>query len=214
MVLLISARDSEDCCAKNFERTLFRDPKVVKYTKKYLLPFRFNRDEGIGRNLYHEYSLESKKPSVLVMDWEREILFKTQRCINPGDCLKGMVEALTLTKNRMTYSQRTVKKLKATALLVKNKEYDEALYELKSVKPELLLLSLRKRALGQIRYMEKVAARKLALAKKYEEEKDFEKALSLYKEVSESFRRMNKVKDEASAGLYRVQQLVNRSGSS
>jgi len=211
VIRLISGRDADDCCAKNFERTLFRSPKVVKFAKKYLIPYRFDRDSGLGRRIHKRYGLNEAKPSVLVLDWEGEVLYKTQHCINPGDCLKGMADARALTLRRVSYSKAAGEKLDETARLIQSKEYDSALKKLGLIQPELLLLSTRNTAKSQVRYIEKVAEKNLQRAKQYEESGQYAKALALYRKIQQAFHRHKATEETASAALRRVRQLASRS---
>lgn len=205
LVLLISsASDAENCCAKNYERTLFRSPKVVKYAKKSFLPIRLDRGYGLGKELYASYELSEKNPAVLVVDKDGDLLYKTQQCTEPRDCLEGMQTAMLLTRQREAYAPTANQRLASARESINEKNYRDALISLGRLNRKYLTVPLRETVARYYKKLEFEARKRLKTAVAYEKKKAFDRADEIYREVSRSFSRMEKVKARAEAGLKRV----------
>lgn len=205
LVLLISAKsDKEHCCAKNYERTLFRAPKVVKYARKSFVPIRLDRSYGLGKQLYATYELMEKNPAVLVVDKDGDLLYKTQLCTEPRDCLKGMQTAMLLTKRREAYTPTVDKRLASARGSINEKEYRDALFSLSKINKKYLTAPLRKKVARYYKKLESDARKRLKVASRYEKKNSLDRAREIYREVSRGFSRMEKVKSRADAGLKRV----------
>jgi hypothetical protein len=178
----------------------------VQFAKEHCVPFRLDRDNGRGKEFFDKHKLETKKPAILVFDSEGELLYKTQRCVNPNDCLKGMQQARTLMSSRAAYAKTAAKKFTEIEKWVQAQNYDDALAALNRFKPQLLGLSLRGKVEEQLRAIEKAGSEKLEQAKQLEERKDYDRAGSLYREVLKSFARLDKVENQAKEGLQRLKR--------
>ena len=213
LVLLVSENDSDDCCAKNYERTLFRNGKVVSYAKKSLVPFRFSRSFSFGKSLYKKYDLELKKPAVLVLDADGDLLYKRQRCTEPRDCLKGMIGAVVASKKKVAYSNRAKEKIKQAEKLMRQKKFSKALRKLDSIKSQKVVVPLRTKIEKRYSWLERVGKKRLRRARKYEKNGDLERARKTYESVSKSFSRLQKLKKYAQAGLKRIRKLEKETAS-
>ncbi len=207
IVLLISSGDGKDCCAMNFERTLFRSPKVIKYAKQNFVAYRFDRTFGTGKELSDKYKLEEKKPAVLVLDEDGEVLYKTQRCTNPGVCYLGLRHARVLSAKRQAYAKTYTKTMSEVEKLLEDSSYDRALYKLDRLKPELLQLALREKVKETRESIQKSGTERLDEARALEESKDYDKALEIYRDVARGFRRIETIEDAAKDGIVRVKRL-------
>ena len=205
LVLLISSSsDSKHCCAKNYERTVFRSPKVVKYAQKSFVPIRLDRSHGTGKQLYAKYELLEKNPAVLVVDKDGDLLYKTQLCTEPRDCLKGMQTAMLLTSRRQAYAPKVNKRLAIAREGINSKEYRDALISLGRINKKYLTAPLRKKVARYYKKLESDARKRLKVASRYEKKNALDRAGEIYGEVSRSFSRMKKVKARADAGLKRI----------
>ncbi len=205
LVLLISSgTDAKHCCAKNYERTVFRSPKVVKYAAKSFVPIRLERSKGLGKQLYAKYDLLDKNPAVLVVDKDGDLLFKMQQCAEPKDCLKGLQTAMLLTSRRQAYAPRVNKRLAIARDGINGKKYRDALISLGKINKKYLTAPLRKKVARYYKKLESDARKRLKVASRYEKKNALDRAGKIYREVSRSFSRMKKVKARADAGLERV----------
>ena len=205
LVLLLSAgSDTKSCCAANFERTLFRSPKLVKYAKQTLVPYRVDRSFGVGKALYAKYDLSETKPAVLVVDEHGDVLYKTQCCTEPRDFLKGMQVATLVSKKRQAYSPTVTTRLKSARQSIKAKEHRDALITLGKIKKNYLTAPLRSKVKRYYKKIESDAKKRLKVAAGYEKKNDLERAGEVYREVARNFSRLKKVKTRAQAGLKRV----------
>ncbi len=209
LVLLISsASDAKHCCAMNYERTVFRSPKVVKYAEKSFVPIRLDRSHGLGKSLYAKYDLLDKNPAVLVVDSDGDLLYKTQLCTEPKDCLKGLQTAMLMTSRRQAYAPKVNKRLAVAREGINGKEYRDALISLGKINKKYLTAPLRKKVARYYKKLESDARKRLKVASRYEKKNDFGRASEIYREVSRSFSRMKKVKTRAVAGLKRVSSRI------
>ena len=204
LVLLVSSKDKKHCCAMNYERTVFRSPKVVKYAKKGFVPIRLERSTGLGKQLYAKYDLLDKNPAVLVVDQDGDLLYKTQLCTEPRDCLKGLQTAVLMTVKRQAYAPTVDRQLAITRDGINGKEYRDALVALGKIKKNFLTAPLRKKVARYYKKLESDARKRLKVASRYEKKNALDRAGAIYREVSRSFSRMKKVKSRADAGLKRV----------
>ncbi len=204
LILLVSGKDSKSCCAANFERTLFRAPKVVKYAKKSLAAYRLDRTHGAGKEFYAKFELKSTIPAVLVVDEHGDLLYKTQYCTEPRHCLTGMQVATLLTKKRAAYTPTATKKFKSAFKNIKGKQYRDALITLGKINKKYLTAPLTKKLDRYYKKVESDAKKKLKLARRYENKNDLERASEIYKDASREFSRLKKVRARARAGLKRV----------
>jgi hypothetical protein len=211
VVLLVSKNDTKDCCAQNYERTVFRSPTVVKYAKDHLIAYRFDRDTGTGKDLVDKYKLETVKPAILVLDWDGELLYKTQRCVNPGDCLLGLKYAAGLTAKRVAYEKTATKKLGEVDDLVKSAEFDRAIATLEGLKADMLLLSQRRKADELRDGIAATGREKLEQARGLEGEKQFDRAAEIYRDIARGFKRIDSIEKEAKEALIRVKRLQEAS---
>ncbi len=213
LVLLVSPSDGKDCCAANYERTLFRSPRLVKYARGGAVPFRFNRDHGIGRELYASFELDSKKPSVLALDLDGTLLYKTQRCTEPRDCLKGLAVARAISARKQAYAPKVEERLSKARKLINDRDYKKALESLSRINESYLTATLKKKV---ARYHSKVFSdgkSRLRTARKYEKNGRLDSAERIYAEVARSFSRVKKLKDVARKGYVRVRQAQRESST-
>jgi hypothetical protein len=213
LVLLLAGSDGADCCAKNFERTLFRDDKVLKFARKNFAPYRLERMEGPGLKFYDKFKLNVKKPAVLVLDTDGDPLFAVQKCINPGDCYKGLAAAVTRAAQKTALTVKAQASFEKAETLIGEKKYGEAVDALQKIPAAKIARPLREKVERKLKALEAYAHRRLASAAKYEEKKNFERAREIYSDVSENFARFKKAKSEALAGLRRVRQAEADGGS-
>lgn len=206
VVLLIGSADSKDCCAVNYERTLFRNEKVVKFAKEHAVSYRLDRGGYLGSQFYKKFSLSKKKPALLVLDHHGDLLYKLQLCENPKTVAKEFKSAQLLTRKREAAAGKNAKKVRAIKKLVKAKKYPQALTSMSRLKPKALTLPLRKRLKAQQRAVFSLAKKKLRVARKLVKKKQYDRAISLYQGVAKQFGRLKSVKKKARAGLERARK--------
>ncbi len=100
LVLVVSSEFSKDCCAANFERAIFRDKDCVELAKSFLC-VRYNAVVGAEANWVERFSVNTKKPAILLLDAEAGLLHKQQLCANPNDYEKAMKDALAANEMRV-----------------------------------------------------------------------------------------------------------------
>ncbi|MEM7167700.1 MAG: hypothetical protein AAF581_19770 [Planctomycetota bacterium] len=103
LVLVVSERHKDDCCAANFERAVLRSARVVALAKQFDC-FLFT---NAGKTpLTKRFALNAKKPAMLILDAEGGLIHKQQKCINPLDYLKILKSGSGLNKKRLKLRDR------------------------------------------------------------------------------------------------------------
>ena len=210
LILLIHGGDAKDCCAQNYERTVFRDQKVVDYAKKYFTSYRFDRGDSAGQAMYKKLKLEAKKPALLVMDDEGQMIFKAQLCQNPKTVHAAMRKTMASLKQKLVNSVKAEKKLASVQKLAQSGRYDQAIRSLSSIKTKRVTTSVRDRIDSQKKALNAAALRRLKEGIALEKKRDYEGAMEIYEEVGKSFRRISKVKAYATKCIQRVSEKRER----
>ena len=209
VVLMIGSGDSKDCCAANFERSVFRYGKVVEYAQKHFHACRVDRQSPEGEELYKEFKLDSKKPAVLVVDNDGKLLHKVQKCVQPPKVHKWMQGAVRAVRTKMLYSAKADKRLDKTAKLIREKDYGKALGLIDRLEDELLLPQERKRTAKQQKALRRAALKELKLALRFEKGGETLTARDKYRKIRREFRRIPKAKSFAEQGLERVMRKLS-----
>ncbi|MBN1417704.1 MAG: hypothetical protein JXP34_02950 [Planctomycetes bacterium] len=207
LVLLVATRDAKDCCAQNMERTLFRDPKIVKFAQGYTSPYRFDRDQALGKALYEKYQLIPEKAALLLFDNDGDLLYARQKCTEPRDYIKGLQFAVGLARKKISYVSRGEHAIERAQAAIDKEDYRGALQTLDSLERPYLRLPLRERVDGQYAAIEKAAKSALETAADLEKKEEFKAASEAYWKVSLEFSRMEKIRAEARTAWERVRKL-------
>jgi hypothetical protein len=211
-VLLIGSSDSKDCCAKNYERTLFRDKKVIKFAEAHAVSYRLDRSGSAGTRFYSQHSLNKKKPAVLVFDTYGDLLYAAQKCEDPRDVVKKFKSVRRLAQKRESLVEKNAAKLLAIKDLVKAKRYPEALSSISRVNKKSLILPLRDRLKSHYRSVSSAAKKKLRAARKLVKKKEYGKAIKKYQDVVKTFGRIKSAKKKARKGVERARKLKAEHG--
>ncbi len=194
----------KDCRAKTFERTLFRDPRIVAFAKKFTVPYRLNRSGDIGQTLYKELKLDPARPALILFDSDGEILFKMQNCKVPAYFSKALGSAAKTSKNKIKYSKRAAPKIAKIQQYVSEKKVREALTQIHRLKPSSLRLPQRSTIDRYREDLKKTGIALLNQALDLEAAGDNEPALALFKKASRDYQYLKRVSESAKAGIKRL----------
>ena len=197
----------------NYERTLFRSDKVIKFAKSHGISFRLDRGSYEGQKFYKKHSLSKKKPALMVFDHHGDLLYKLQLCENPNNIVKEFKSAQTLTSKREAVSGKYARKIGSIKKLIKEKKYAEALRDIGRIKPPVLVLPLREKLKDQKRAVASVAKKKLRSARKLVKKKQYDLAITVYQDVAKTFGRIKSAKKKARAGVEKARKLKSRAAS-
>jgi len=204
VLLLLSGADVKDCRAKTFERTLFRDPKIVAFSKKFTVPYRLNRFGNIGKTLYKDLKLDSGRPALILFDSDGEILFNMQNCEGPEYFSKALGSAAKTSKKKIKYSKRAEPKIAKIQQYVSERKVREALKQIYRLKPSSLRLPQRSTVDRYREDLKKTGIALLNQALDLEEAGDSEPALALFKKASHDYKYLKRVSESAKAGIKRL----------
>jgi len=207
LVLLVAGRDVKDCCAQNLERTLFRDPKIVKFALGTLNPYRFDRDQSLGKALYERYQLAPEKPALLVFDNDGDLLTKHQKCTEPRDYLKALQYAVGLARKKLSYVSQGERTIERAQAAIDKKDFRGALQTLESIERPYLRLPLRERVDSQYASLESAGRRAIESAADLEKKEEYKAASQAYWKVTQEFSRLEKIRTEARTAWERVRKL-------
>jgi len=203
LLLLLSGTDADDCCAQNFERTVFRDAKVIGTAKTFFTNYRLDRD-GEGARLVAKYKLEKKKPAILLIDEQGELAFKAQICSQPKKVHSAMCQLVTILKKKVVYSHRAEKRVQELWEVARKKRFSDALRQLDRINEKLLVPEVDAQVDKLERAIRKVAVKRLKRAERLEKAADLEAARELVRDVRKTFGRLPKIKAVADKMLARI----------
>lgn len=206
IVLLVASRDANDCCAKNLERTLFRDRKIVLFARKSLVAYRLDRAKPVGTAIYEKYSLNTDKPALILFDSDGDPLYIRQRCIEPRDYYRGLRAAVGFARKKRLYSGQKRRTIERAGEKVARQDFRGALYLLQGIRAESLLIPLREKLRGFYATIEAAGSRGIEVAAELENRGELDKAGEVYHKVLLEFSRLEKIRDRARAGLARVRR--------
>lgn len=207
-MLLLSSADAKDCRAKTFERTLFRDKRIIDFVKKFGVPYRMKRSGDVGKSLYKDLKLDSGRPALILFDSDGEILFGMQKCKDPAYFSKALGTAARTSKNKIKYSKRAEPRIAKIQEYIRAGKIRQALAQLHRFKPSSLRLPQRSTV---DRYREDIKKTGIALldqALDLEEAGDREGALALFKRASRDYVYLKRVSESAKAGIKRLRTAI------
>lgn len=77
LILFIGSGDKDHCCARAFERAVFKDQTVVTFAKDNFITVRLDRESDIAKQF------EIKRPSLVILDSEGEEVARFIDCTEP-----------------------------------------------------------------------------------------------------------------------------------
>ncbi len=92
LLLFIGHGDKDHCCAKAFERAVFKDQSVVAAAKEHFIAVRLDRESSVGRKF------EIKKPTLVILDGEGAEVARFDDCTEPRWVLPVFEECLKRTR--------------------------------------------------------------------------------------------------------------------
>jgi len=99
ILVLIGAGDAKNCCAANYERTVFKDRTVVGLASQHFVTLRLDRDQA-GSDLHQRLGLRTGAPALVVLDAAGGVAARWQECVNARDVVRVMRSVLKVSKKQ------------------------------------------------------------------------------------------------------------------
>ncbi len=205
LVLAYGSDMAKDCCAANFERTVFRTKAVVDVARSFecvKVAYGTAAAGALGA-----FELKPEKPAILLLDGERTLIHKQQSCIDPQKYFPIIREALSVHEKRMKGRDAFAAKLADARAKLEAEDCAKALKAVDGV--------LRKRAELTGRLLAEAARIKAALIAKggawmseamaLRVEGKLEEALRLLERVGRDFATVPELYKEATKAAIEVQ---------
>ena len=216
-MLAVDGRFDKDCCAANFERTLFRDQKCVELANQFRcvrISVAVTSEDGKPVDLLAQYDLKPNKPAILLLDAESGLLHKQQFCANPPDYAKVMKNALALNKARVSKRSKLQLSYGTAVQHLERGEYRKAYKKLRKLESqkEYLMGGLRLQVEKGLGRVEQAAQGELAEAAQLEQDDQLLDALAAYKSIAKEFIQFSSVKIAAKRKIRSVSVELKRRG--
>lgn len=213
LVLVYSSSHAEDCCAANFERTVFRYDRVVSMAKS----FDCMKYQTSGNSpLYRKFGLNKKKPAILLLDAEGGLIHKQQECADPKKYSKVVKSALGLNQKRIDLRQKYLAKRQEIRDMIEGREFKKALRSIEKT------LKKKNYLMGDVQNMIEADQAEIAevgqslfdQAVELRSKKQYQEALGLFKEIKKEFAKLGTLSKEASKRAKEVSKTMRDLGLS
>lgn len=195
---------AKDCCASNFERSVFRYDRVVGAAKDFdCIKFSASGDSPI----YRQFNLDKKKPAMLLLDAEGGLIHKQQKCVDPGKYFSVVRDAIELNRRRLDFRQKYMVQHEEIRNLIDGGQFDKALKQIDRAlrKRELMMGDVERMISGAQQEVEQSGRAMFERAAELQDGKSYLAALDLFKQVKQEFARIDDLSDRAEA---RVRELT------
>ncbi|MFN0058229.1 MAG: hypothetical protein ACKVX7_07200 [Planctomycetota bacterium] len=197
LVYVYAENMNEDCCAANFERSIFRYKPVVDVALNFkCVKTTFAQ---AGDLMVKRFELDRSKPALLLLDVEGGLLSKVQTCTDPKKYQKVISSALALNEKRVELKEKHLGMQREARQHIDDKQYAKALLLLERLSKQ------KDKLTGQV--LAKVEAdqadlvsigRELLLeAASLRAQKQLLTALELFKEIEREFARIDDLARDA-----------------
>ena len=207
---------SKDCCAANFERSVFRNRDVLEVASKFTCVKYDMALEEIkdGAGIIERFELNGLKPAILLLDAESGLLHKQQLCVNPPEYVKIIKSAYALNGVRVKMRVRFEKKERKARGQIEKGNFGDAHRLLSQIRVnrDKLLGSVSRQVDADLSLIQKSGQELLDEARRLEEGKQLIAARSLYKKVAKEFSRFPEMKLEAGRNARRISGKLHRMG--
>ncbi len=181
LLLFIGRGDAEHCCARTFERAVFRDQDVVAYVRENFLSIRLDRSGEVAQKL------GIKNPSLVILDCEGEEVCRFVDCSEASLVLDLLKEAVSRSADlRARTAAWQPQLLRAEALTNEGKTREAATIMVKVLRLEHVTKLLKEKIAQVAKSLDDKAQERMAAAKAKEAE-DAIAAWRLYREVRDDF---------------------------
>lgn len=124
LLLFLAGGDSQSCCAKNYERFIFRDKKVLDLAKRFTT-VRVDRS-GLSQEDLNRWELKREKPAILLLDGDGLVRARFDACTSASDVAEAMVAVLKAAAAKAKVAQDMTEAFAEVDELMKAKAWREA----------------------------------------------------------------------------------------
>lgn len=209
LVLIYSGDMAKDCCAANFERSVFRYRPVVQAAAGFEC---FKIVYGGETGIFEGIELEAAKPAIVLIDGEGALLHKQQRCVDPKAYLATLRQALEIHERRNAKRESyTARRLEAREKAA-GEEYRKALQILDGIlaKQVEVARSVLKAVEADRAALVKTGKASLEEAAKLRKEGEIEEAKRLYSKLRNDFEKVPEVYKEATRAFLEIEAILKK----
>ena len=158
--------------------------------------------------IYRKFKLNKKKPAILLLDAEGGLIHKQQKSLQPKAFLKIMKSSIGMNAKRVKLRGRYVKIRNEVREQMDAKKYSKALREIDRAlkKRDFLMGDVIAMLEGDRQEIAEIGRDMYNKAVGFQESDKLDEALDLFKEIKREFRRVEKLKDDASKGVKDVEK--------
>jgi hypothetical protein len=181
LFLFIGYGDAEHCCARTFERAVFRDQDVVAFVRENFLSIRLDRSGEVAKKL------GINNPSLVMLDCEGEEVCRFVDCSEASLVLTLLKETVTRSNElRARTATWQPQVLRAESLTNEGKTREAATIMVKALRLDHVTKILKEKIAQVAKSLDDKAEERMAAAKAKEAE-DAIAAWRLYREVRDDF---------------------------
>lgn len=182
VLLFVGAADAANCCAQNFERTIFRDESVVGLVKDGFVAVRVDRTTEDAKGF------SVSQPTIVVQDAEGDEVARFISCTQSAWVLGVLNEALAVDREIKARSAVVAPRIaRAEKLLADKKPRETSPIVCKALKETRLSRSLRDRTAALVKALGDEAQARMDAARARDEAGDPGQAWSIYRAVRDDY---------------------------
>jgi hypothetical protein len=124
LFLLLSGQDTNNCCAANYERFVFRDRRVLELARSFVT-MRLDRT-GAPEELLQRLGSRREKPAIVLTDGDGLVRARFDACTSAKDVIEAMQVVLRVSAQKVRVAEKARELFKETATALERDGFRDA----------------------------------------------------------------------------------------